>query len=133
MHNKTDNEMIYENHLNKGAIGDQQNSGKSTKYAPVSDLKNSNAAQWSGVLGRGTSNGGNMRSSPDLSSDEEHETLHIKGYGVMRVSQVEGAIKRLSDEISELISKGIFTIGNKADMLTVFADGYNSYKMSKRD
>jgi len=129
---KTENEIIYENHLNKGAIGDQQNSDKGSKYAPVSN-KNSNAAQWSGVLGRGTPNSGNMRSGPDLSSDEEDETIHIKGYGVMRVSQVEGAIKRLSDEISEMTNKGIFTIGNKADMLTVFADGYNSYKMSKRD
>ena len=129
---KTENEIIYENHLNKGAIGVQQNSGKGSEYAPVSD-KNSNAGSWSGVLGRGTPNGGNMRSGPDLSSDEEDETIHIKGYGVMRVSQVEGAIKRLSDEISEMTNKGIFTIGNKADMLTVFADGYNSYKMSKRD
>ena len=67
-------------------------------------------------------------SSADLTaqpSDEEDVMIEVKGYGVMRVSQLAGLIRTLSDDITKLIDRGIYNIGDKADLLKLFADTYS--------
>ena len=62
-------------------------------------------------------------------SDEEIEgdedMIEVKGYGVMTVQQLKQLIERRSNEISKSIADGNLNVGNKADILKLFADTYS--------
>jgi hypothetical protein len=125
---KSENEMIYEGYVGRAGMAmDQQRDNKNLKFTPRYDANNSNLRQFSGLTGNGRANAAGMMSSTDLSSqpsDEETRTVEIKGYGVMRLSQLSDLIKRLSSEISDLVDRGIYNVGDKADLLKLFADTY---------
>ena len=125
---KSENEMIYEGYVGRAGMAmDQQRDNKNLKFEPRYDANNSNLRQFSGLTGNGRANAAGMMSSADLSSqpsDEETRTVEIKGYGVMRLSQLSDLIKRLSSEISDLVDRGIYNVGDKADLLKLFADTY---------
>ena len=125
---KSENEMIYEGYIGRAGMAmDQQRDNKNLKFTPRYDANNSNLRQFSGLTGNGRANAAGMMSSTDLSSqpsDEETRTVEIKGYGVMRLSQLSDLIKRLSSEISDLVDRGIYNVGDKADLLKLFADTY---------
>ena len=125
---KSENEMIYEGYVGRAGMAmDQQRDNKNLKFTPRYDANNSNLRQFSGLTGNGRANAAGMMSSTDLSSqpsDEETRTVEVKGYGVMRLSQLSDLIKRLSSEISDLVDRGIYNVGDKADLLKLFADTY---------
>lgn len=125
---KSENEMIYEGYVGRAGMAmDQQRDNKNLKFTPRYDANNSNLRQFSGLTGNGRANAAGMMSSTDLSSqpsDEEIRTVEVKGYGVMRLSQLSDLIKRLSSEISDLVDRGIYNVGDKADLLKLFADTY---------
>ena len=125
---KSENEMIYEGYIGRAGMAmDQQRDNKNLKFEPRYDANNSNLRQFGGLTGNGRANAAGMMSSVDLSSqpsDEETRTVEVKGYGVMRLSQLAELIKRLSSEISGLVDRGIYNVGDKADLLKLFADTY---------
>ena len=125
---KSENEVIYEGYVGRAGMAmDQQRDNKNLKFTPRYDANNSNLRQFSGLTGNGRANAAGMMSSADLSSqpsDEETRTVEVKGYGVMRLSQLSDLIKRLSSEISDLVDRGIYNVGDKADLLKLFADTY---------
>lgn len=125
---KSENEMMYEGYIGRAGMAmDQQRDNKNLKFEPRYDANNSNLRQFSGLTGNGRANAAGMMSSADLSSqpsDEETRTVEVKGYGVMRLSQLSDLIKRLSSEISDLVDRGIYNVGDKADLLKLFADTY---------
>ena len=131
MFNKTDIEMIYESYLNQagraGMAMDQQRDDRNLKFRPRYD-KNSNLDQFAGMTGNGSMNAAMIQSTADLTaqpSDEEDAMIEVKGYGVMRVSQLAKLIHTLSADISKSIDNGVYNIGNKADLLKLFADTYS--------
>ena len=125
---KSENEMMYEGYIGRAGMAmDQQRDNKNLKFEPRYDANNRNLRQFSGLTGNGRANAAGMMSSADLSSqpsDEETRTVEVKGYGVMRLSQLSDLIKRLSSEISDLVDRGIYNVGDKADLLKLFADTY---------
>lgn len=125
---KSENEMMYEGYIGRAGMAmDQQRDNKNLKFEPRYDANNSNLRQFGGLTGNGRANAAGMMSSADLSSqpsDEETRTVEVKGYGVMRLSQLSDLIKRLSSEISDLVDRGIYNVGDKADLLKLFADTY---------
>lgn len=125
---KSENEMMYEGYIGRAGMAmDQQRDNKNHKFEPRYDANNSNLRQFSGLTGNGRANAAGMMSSTDLSSqpsDEETKMVEVKGYGVMRLSQLSDLIKRLSNEISDLVDRGIYNVGDKADLLKLFADTY---------
>lgn len=125
---KSENEMMYEGYIGRAGMAmDQQRDNKNLKFEPRYDANNSNLRQFSGLTGNGRANAAGMMSSTDLSSqpsDEETRTVEVKGYGVMRLSQLSDLIKRLSNEISDSVDRGIYNVGDKADLLKLFADTY---------
>ncbi len=126
---KNENELMYEGYIGRGGMGDdQQRDNRNLKYGPKYDANNSNLAQFGGLTGKGSMNAAMVASSADLTaqpSDEEDVMVEVKGYGVMRVSQLAGLIRTLSDDITKLIDRGIYNIGDKADLLKLFADTYS--------
>ena len=126
---KNENELMYEGYIGRGGMGDdQQRDNRNLKYGPKYDANNSNLAQFGGLTGKGSMNAAMVPSSADLTaqpSDEEDVMVEVKGYGVMRVSQLAGLIRTLSDDITKLIDRGIYNIGDKADLLKLFADTYS--------
>ena len=124
---KSENEMIYEGYIGRAGMAMDQQRDNKNKFEPRYDANNSNLRQFSGLTGNGRANAAGMMSSADLSSqpsDEEIRTVEVKGYGVMRLSQLSDLIKRLSSEISDLVDRGIYNVGDKADLLKLFADTY---------
>ena len=109
-----------------GMVSSQANN---RQYAPMTDRKNSNLNQFQ-FQGGGNS-GRVVASTIDLSSDEEIATsdddkvIEVKGYGTMRASQLEELIVRLADEIQEMVGRGVYKVGDKADLLKLFADTYS--------
>lgn len=126
---KNENELMYEGYIGRGGMGDdQQRDNRNLKYGPKYDANNSNLAQFGGLTGKGSMNAAMVPPSADLTaqpSDEEDVMIEVKGYGVMRVSQLAGLIRTLSDDITKLIDRGIYNIGDKADLLKLFADTYS--------
>jgi len=126
MHNKTENEMIYES-LNQSGIAYDQQQNTGTKYRP--QIGKGNYNQFSGLNTSLKTNAGAMPSFPSNISDEEIEgdedMIEVKGYGVMTVQQLKQLIERRSNEISKSIADGNLNVGNKADILKLFADTYS--------
>tara|TARA_R110000787_G_scaffold2789_5_gene10920 strand:- start:2969 stop:3382 length:414 start_codon:yes stop_codon:yes gene_type:complete len=126
---KNENELMYEGYIGRGGMAtDQQRDNRNLKYGPKYDANNSNLAQFAGLTGNGSMNAAMVASSADLTaqpSDEEDAMIEVKGYGVMRVSQLAGLIHTLTADISKSIDRGVYNIGDKADLLKLFADTYN--------
>jgi hypothetical protein len=119
----SDNQSLFESY--RGLADMQQRSSNNSKYAPGADLKNSNMAQFGGLAGRGTPNAARMSTSADLSSDEEDVMVEVKGYGVMKKSQLKGLIKKLAQEIQQSLDRGVYNVTDKADLLTLFSKTYS--------
>jgi hypothetical protein len=125
MHNKTDNEMIYES-LNQSGIAYDQQQSKGNKYRPQVGKGNYN--QFSGLNTSLKTNAGAMPSFGGISDEEigsDEDTIEVKGYGVMTIQQLKQLIERRSNEISQSIADGNLDVGNKADILKLFADTYS--------
>ena len=125
MHNKTDNEMIYES-LNQSGIAYDQQQSKGNKYRPQVGKGNYN--QFSGLNTSLKTNAGAMPSFGGISDEEiegDEDTIEVKGYGVMTIQQLKQLIERRSNEISQSIADGNLNVGNKADILKLFADTYS--------
>lgn len=127
---KSENEMIYEGYTGRAGMAmDQQRDSKNLKFEPRYDANNSNLRQFGGLTGNGRANAAGMMSSADLSSqpsDEEDRMIEVKGYGVMRLTQLRDLIKKLSDDIANAIERDVYAVGDKADLLKLFADTYKS-------
>lgn len=121
-----DTQSLFESY--RGLADQQQSTGSNSKYRPGADNKNSNMAQFGGMAGRGSANAARMSSSPDLSSDEESDDgmVEVKGYGVMRKSQLKGLIIKTADDIQQDLNRGQYNIANKADLLTLFSKTYSN-------
>ena len=121
-----DTQSLFESY--RGLADQQQSTGSNSKYRPGADNQNSNMAQFGGLAGRGTPNVGRMSSSPDLSSDEEVDDgmVEVKGYGVMKRSQLKGLIIRTADDIQQDINRGQLNVTNKADLLNLFSKTYSN-------
>jgi len=50
--------------------------------------------------------------------------VEVKGYGVMRLTQLRDLIKKLSGDIADAIERDVYAVGDKADLLKLFADTY---------
>lgn len=125
MHNKTDNEMIYES-LNQSGIAYDQQQSKGNKYRPQVGKGNYN--QFSGLNTSLKTNAGAMPSFGGISDEEigsDEDTIEVKGYGVMTIQQLKQLIEGRSNEISQSIADGNLDVGNKADILKLFADTYS--------
>jgi len=125
MHNKTDNEMIYES-LNQSGIAYDQQQSKGNKYRPQVGKGNYN--QFSGLNTSLKTNAAAMPSFGGISDEEiegDEDTIEVKGYGVMTIQQLKQLIERRSNEISQSIADGNLDVGNKADILKLFADTYS--------
>jgi len=125
MHNKTDNEMIYES-LNQSGIAYDQQQSKGDKFRPQVGKGNYN--QFSGLNTSLKTNAGAMPSFGGISDEEiegDEDTIEVKGYGVMTIQQLKQLIERRSNEISQSIADGNLDVGNKADILKLFADTYS--------
>ena len=125
MHNKTDNEMIYES-LNQSGIAYDQQQSKGDKFRPQVGKGNYN--QFSGLSTSLKTNAGAMPSFGGISDEEiegDEDTIEVKGYGVMTIQQLKQLIERRSNEISQSIADGNLDVGNKADILKLFADTYS--------
>ena len=128
MFNKSDIEMIYEGYVGRAGMAMDQQRSRNLKYRPGYDANNSNLDQFAGMTGNGSMNAAMIQSTADLTaqpSDEEDAMIEVKGYGVMRVSQLAKLIHTLSADISKSIDNGVYNIGNKADLLKLFADTYS--------
>ena len=129
MFNKNDIKMIYEGYLNQaGNAIDQQNDYQKMKLRP--DIGKSNYNQFTGLNSSLKVNAGSIPNFNGGISDEEIEgsedMIEVKGFGVMTVSQLKSSIIRKSNEISESIANGNMNVSNKADLLKLFADTYQS-------
>ena len=84
--------------------------------------------QFGGLAGRGTPNAGRMSNTPDLSSDEEIDDVmvEVKGYGVMKRSQLKKLIEVNAEEIQQSIARGQYNVTNKADLLALFSKTYSA-------
>ena len=125
MHNKTDNEMIYES-LNQSGIAYDQQQSKGDKFRPQVGKGNYN--QFSGLNTSLKTNAAAMPSFGGISDEEiegDEGTIEVKGYGVMTIQQLKQLIERRSNEISQSIADGNLDVGNKADILKLFADTYS--------
>lgn len=122
--------MLYEGYLGRAGMAmDQQRDSKNLKFQPRDDLNNSNLRQFAGMTGNGRANAAGIMSSADLSSqpsDEEDRMIEVKGYGVMRLSQLKSLIKKLSDDIADAIERDVYAVGDKADLLKLFADTHKA-------
>jgi hypothetical protein len=131
---KSENEMIYEGYTGRAGMAmDQQRDNKNLKFEPRYDANNSNLRQFGGLTGNGRANAAGMLASVDLSSqpsDEEDRMVEVKGYGVMHFSQLRGLIKKLSADIADAIERDVYAVGDKADLLKLFADTYNKFTSS---
>ncbi len=96
-----DTQSLFESY--RGLADQQQRSSNNSKYRPGDDSQNSNMAQFGGLAGRGSANAARMSSTPDLSSDEEVDDamVEVKGYGVMKRSQLKGLISKTADDIQQ--------------------------------
>lgn len=85
--NREEDKKINEMYLNQDAIGLQQqrNPNGNLKYPAKYNKKNSNLKQFAGLVGNGSANDAMVRSSADLSSDNEGKHLH--GYIDMKSDQ----------------------------------------------
>ena len=127
MHNKSDNEMIYESaYLNRaGNAMNQQADFQNLKYRP--GIGKSNYNQFSGLNTSLKSNTAAMPSFGGISDEEieDVQEIEVKGYGVMKIYQLKGLIKDKAAEISKSIADGNLDVSNKADLLKLFADTYS--------
>jgi len=51
--------------------------------------------------------------------------VEVKGYGVMKKSQLKGLIKKLAQEIQQSLDRGVYNVTDKADLLTLFSKTYS--------
>lgn len=117
--------MIYES-LNQSGIAYDQQQSKGNKYRPQVGKGNYN--QFSGLNTSLKTNAGAMPSFGGISDEEiegDEDTIEVKGYGVMTIQQLKQLIERRSNEISQSIADGNLDVGNKADILKLFADTYS--------
>ena len=123
---KSENSLMYESYLNQAgnAINQQADYGKD-KYRP--GLGKSNINQFSGLMGRGKPNAAGISNWSGGPSDEEiedDELIEVRGFGVVRLSQLRSMIERKSAEISQSIADDNLNVTNKADLLKLFSQTY---------
>jgi len=121
---------IVESYLNQSAIGTmQQRNPNNDKYRPGDDVENSNANQFSGLIGRGKANAAGIMSAVDLASDNEDEvygyidlkhedtintpsnpSIVITGYGRVNLTTLTDNIRR---DLADLSKAPVLAINAK--------------------